>query len=292
MRVATSLNVFDLSDPVERMFERCRQAGFDAVDYNYTDHQFAFAEMSAAQHAAIAKEVKRASRQTGLPVVQMHGPIFRKFADDPKSRQMHDLSLRCFDFAAEVGCPWVVFEPDVLPGSFTRDHWEANLTANVDLFATFATAAARAGTGVAIENVPDAPRAPRRLFGATPAELVLLLEKIGMPNVGLCWDTGHAHLQHLDQHAAVASLGSRLVALHIADNDRSGDQHLLPFMGTVDWRSVLTGLQAAGYQGAFAYEVHNAIRKAPDSLRDGLLGHAARLGKYLTSGEFVGPADP
>ncbi|HEX6970604.1 MAG TPA: sugar phosphate isomerase/epimerase, partial [Limnochordia bacterium] len=286
----TSLNVFARSEPVERMFERCRRAGFDAVDYNYTDHQFEFAEMSAAQHTAIAKEVNRASRQAGLPVVQMHGPIFRKFADDPKARQMHELSLRCFDFAAEIGCPWVVFEPDVLPGSFTRDHWEANLAANVDLFAAFAAAAARAGTGVAIENVADAPRAPRRQFGATPAELVLLVEKIEMPNVGICWDTGHAHLQGLDQQAALASLGAHLVALHIADNDRSGDSHLLPFMGTVDWRSVLQGLHAAGYEGAFAYEVHNAFRM-PDPLRDGLLEYAARLGKYLTSSEFVRSAD-
>ncbi len=281
MRIATSLNVFENEVSVEQMFERCRQAGFEAVDFNYTDRQRELARTDPAEERALARRVRAASAASGLPVLQMHGPIYRKFSDDPESKLMHQLSLRCFDFAAEVGCPWVVFEPDTLPGSYGPDHQRANLEANAELFGRLAEAGARAGTGVAVENVVDSPRGPRRAFGATPAELLALLEAIGRPNVGICWDTGHAHLQGLDQRVALAGLGRRVVALHVADNDRSGDQHLLPYMGSVDWPGVMAGLREAGYQGAFAYEAHNAIRRAPDAVRDGLLAYAARLARWL-----------
>lgn len=290
MRIAMSLNVFHESDAIARMFDRCREAGFDAVDFNYTDRQYEFAEVTPQEELAVAHEVARASRESGLPVVQMHGPIYPKFADEPKTRRMYEQSLRCFEFAAVIGSPWVVFEPDVTPGVYTPSHVAANLAANVELFGTFAEAARRAGTGVAVENVPDRPRGLGRAFGATPAELLGLLEGIGASNVGICWDTGHAHMQGLNQREALTMLGSRVVALHIADNDRSGDQHVLPFMGTISWQDVMLGLRQGGYGGYFVYEAHNSIRKAPDCLRDGLLRHAANLARLLTSEPWVNEA--
>lgn len=52
--------------------------------------------------------------------------------------------------------------------------------------------------------------------------------------VGLCYDSGHGNLSGdgLDQLTRHAD---RLIAIHLHDNDGSGDQHRLPFMGTVEW---------------------------------------------------------
>ena len=111
--------------------------------------------------------------------------------------------------------------------------------------------------------------------------LVDLVDALNHPLIGACWDSGHAEIQHLDQGSALRALGPRLKATHIQDNDGFADQHLLPYHGHTDWTAVVGALYDIGYQGAFCYEVHNAIRVLPDELRDSMLSYAAGLGRHL-----------
>ncbi len=60
--------------------------------------------------------------------------------------------------------------------------------------------------------------------------------------VGLCYDSGHGNISG-DGLDRLAEHTDRLLALHLHDNDSTGDQHRLPFMGTVDWER-LAGLIA------------------------------------------------
>ncbi len=65
--------------------------------------------------------------------------------------------------------------------------------------------------------------------------------------IGLCYDCGHGNLSgdgldHLAKHA------DRLLAIHLHDNDGSGDQHQLPFMGTVDWPRLAKLIAASSYR--------------------------------------------
>jgi len=115
-----------------------------------------------------------------------------------------------------------------------------------------------------------------------PGELTKLCDALDHELFGLCWDTGHAMLQCLDQQAALSSLGSRLKVLHIQDNDGKSDAHILPFHGKVKWDDVVAGLQGAGYQGAWTYETHNAVRTLPDPLRDDALRLAVAIGRHFT----------
>lgn len=55
----------------------------------------------------------------------------------------------------------------------------------------------------------------------------------GVKELGFCFDTSHANLT--DQFHLLANNGERLTALHISDNDGSGDQHRLPFDGNIDF---------------------------------------------------------
>ena len=52
-----------------------------------------------------------------------------------------------------------------------------------------------------------------------------------------CYDADNASIGNLRARK------DRLIAIHMHDNDGSGDQHLLPFRGTVDW-NLLTGIIA------------------------------------------------
>ena len=61
-----------------------------------------------------------------------------------------------------------------------------------------------------------------------------LFRKIKSPNLKFCYDVGHHHIYNRKVDL-LKKFGHRLVALHLHDNDKSKDQHLLPFDGTIDW---------------------------------------------------------
>lgn len=118
-----------------------------------------------------------------------------------------------------------------------------------------------AGTemSIALENVGAAP---------TADALLAIIDAVGSDHLGICLDTGHLHLHKIDgvtpsQSEFIRRAGDKLIALHIADNDKSGDEHLMPFGGgTVDFRDVMRGLHEIGYTGLFNLEIPGE-RRAP-----------------------------
>lgn len=104
-----------------------------------------------------------------------------------------------------------------------------------------------------------------------------------VPAAAPCWDTGHGHRQSVSQTAGIGTLGSRLKATHIQDNDGVSDQHILPYQGTINWNEVVRALKSIGYEGDFTYETHNSIRNLPDGIRDSGLKYAHDLGSYIIS---------
>jgi sugar phosphate isomerase/epimerase len=79
------------------------------------------------------------------------------------------------------------------------------------------------------------------------------LEKYGFPNVGICIDTGHANISD-DPARAIAKAGGKLVHIHLSDNNGVADEHLVPFQGGIDWKTVVAALRNTGYSGCFNFE--------------------------------------
>jgi sugar phosphate isomerase/epimerase len=110
------------------------------------------------------------------------------------------------------------------------------------------------GVRVALEVIPNAM--------ATADALVELLDDLDMPEVGVCLDFGHAHMQG-DVVDAIESLSGVLAATHVHDNHGERDEHLAPFDGTIDWAGALTALQKIGYEGTLMLELAGADPSAP-----------------------------
>jgi len=117
------------------------------------------------------------------------------------------------------------------------------------------------------------------------AELLELLDAIDHPAIGITLDTSHAHTTGFDVAECVRELGPHLVATHISDNDRSGDQHLTPGGGTIDWPSVMAAFRAIHYDGLFALEIPGESHPTP-ALHKLKLRHALGVADWL-----VGLAD-
>ena len=105
------------------------------------------------------------------------------------------------------------------------------------------------GMRIALENTPgDTFEAHSELFRRYPVDII-----------GLCYDSGHGNirdargechgLEHLEEHL------DRLMALHLNDNDGSGDQHMPPFYGTVDWTRLVGDIRRSAYPRMLSFEL-------------------------------------
>lgn len=120
-------------------------------------------------------------------------------------------------------------------------------------------------------------------------ELIAKAEELGADgrHLGICLDTGHLHVSQTEsQRDFILNAGCRLKALHIAENDTSTDQHLMPF-GTpfggkgINWKEVMTSLSEVGYSGLFNMEIPGESR-CPIEVRRGKLKYARILCDYMT----------
>lgn len=84
--------------------------------------------------------------------------------------------------------------------------------------------------------------------------LEYVLENIKDDNVGICFDAGHYHV-HFDDEFNFEFFKDRIFAVHLHDNDKSDDLHLLPFDGTIDWKYVINKLKECDYNGPITMEL-------------------------------------
>lgn len=287
MQISTSLNVFHTS--TERAIELCKQVGFERLDYNYTDFQEQIWKRTWAEEQEMARSIRGAADANGVKFSQMHGPVH-----GPNfSNMYHGLSLETFTelmrrsirTASIIGAPWVVFHPTNRIEQY--EPLEAIIRYNCEFFKKFTPLLEETGVGIAIENMYDRRHSRvgivERHFAATPETLCELVDRINHPLVGICWDTGHGHLQRLPQGESIRMIGSRLKATHIQDNDGMKDQHLFPYYGSIDWQDTITALYEIDYKGDFTYETHNAVRPLPIEAGLSALRLGIELAKELVS---------
>lgn len=108
-----------------------------------------------------------------------------------------------------------------------------------------------------------------------------LIDELDESRFGICLDTGHLNLCEGSQRDFVLSAGSRLHALHIADNEGKTDQHMMPFgKGNVDFAQVVDALREVDYDGLFNYEIPGE-RLAPLEIRGYKLEYIRKCFDYM-----------
>jgi sugar phosphate isomerase/epimerase len=102
------------------------------------------------------------------------------------------------------------------------------------------------GVTLLVENTPNDL--------ATPERLKELLQALHYPDLGICFDTGHAHIMST-VHQALGVLADRVCSTHVHDNQGDRDSHLWPGQGTIDWTQTMQSLAAAPQAPAVLLEV-------------------------------------
>lgn len=295
MRLSTSTNLmnFDARKPYMVSMEHATSA-LAAAGYRYLDANLCglsrvgkrFAPMTEDTWEQSARAWRRLADDIGVEFHQGHayfsvgGPVQK--GEMPGGDMGEELVRRSVLAAEILGVEWLVMHPfTVLSGDAPLPDEEI-FAYNLAYFTRWQAFYAQHHVGLAIENMNTAGKYPS--MWADIGALSRLIDAIGQPHVGACLDTGHAHLSGLDAAACVRALGVRLRATHINDNHAIGrDEHLAPFMGTIDWPDVVQALRDIHYQHDFAFEAQNLSSPFPLRIQGDLLRFSYTLGEYLLS---------
>jgi sugar phosphate isomerase/epimerase len=106
------------------------------------------------------------------------------------------------------------------------------------------------GVRVALEVIPNDL--------STAASLAAMIEgDLDPAPAGICFDFGHAHLMG-EVADEIEMAAEHVISTHVHDNRRRTDEHLAPYLGSINWDMALVTMQKIGYDGTYLMELANA----------------------------------
>ncbi|MBE7045636.1 MAG: sugar phosphate isomerase/epimerase [Ruminococcaceae bacterium] len=134
---------------------------------------------------------------------------------------------------------------------------------------------------ICLENLRPHMENQPELVDRNADDLLHIIAGIGSDQFGICLDTGHLNLTDKNHGEFIKKAGTHLKALHIADNEGTTDQHMMPFTrGTVDFVEVVRALRSVDYRGVFNLEIPGEFC-IPIELRDEKIKYIRACYDYL-----------
>ncbi|MEM4290321.1 MAG: sugar phosphate isomerase/epimerase family protein [Nitrososphaerota archaeon] len=176
--------------------------------------------------------------------------------DDKLRKEAIELSIQTVDVAKELGCEIVT----LWLGHDGYDYvFQANYTKGWDdlVQGLREIAAHNSNIKIGIEYKPKEPRT--HSFISTVGKAILLANEVGLSNVGVTLDVGHALYSGENPAESLALLHryKRLSHIHLNDNYRDWDHDLIP--GTVnilDTLEFLYWLRKMNYKGWISLDIY------------------------------------
>ena len=182
-----------------------------------------------------ARQAGRVLEQLGLRVCACHGSetysCDLSVRDDGDHAAMLRTHATLMENVAELGCKTYVVHLGPAPQDGAKEAAWQQVRKAVEALGAKAEAL---GMALALENgLPG--------YLASNEELIAFADDYAHPAVALCYDSGHAHIT--GEAAQVLRMMSRhVVTVHLHDNLGAEDQHLIPGLGTIDFRPVAEAL--------------------------------------------------
>lgn len=295
MKLSTTTGLYQqtrgekLLKDMNEVLRTLKDVGYEAIDMSFCGQEKENYILRGDDWQKKIDEVAETTAKLGLELYQSHMPFVKgcalAVAPDWKKPGYPEYFKECMRRASiangMLGIKWAVYHPIYCPEqNYER---KAALDANHAFYDEYIDLCIQNGTGVAYENMlPNLNGTHRVRYGTHYEDLNDLIDSYQDPMVGACWDTGHANQMKFDQARALRAVGSRLKVLHINDNFYGvRDEHLLPYMGTVDWQAVIDTLVEIGYEGTLNYETGKVTQKAAGEIQLELVRMTYRNGLYL-----------
>ncbi len=272
MRLSTTTGDYaalpiDLFDIVSDLSE----VGFSCLDLSLYDIDRNPSPFMASDWQSYTARLSDHAASLGVTFTQAHSPgSYNPFSTGEAELLLHNATVRSIEVAGMLGIPYVVVHAGWAPGISRADAFARNRA----FLSRFYPTMEKTGVRLLLENSTRVNMGDQYWFydGDIMREF---LDYANHPLLGACWDTGHAHLEG-HQYADILALGDYLGGIHVHDNRHGGDEHLLPFTGSINMDEIMTALIDAHYAGDFTFECDSVF--TPASARKPFEGRESRLG--------------
>ena len=257
MKIATTTADFErfCSTDAERIRELHR-AGFRYIDLSMYRFRSGSPYMRDGWRDEV-RELRALAEELGMTFVQAHSQGGNPLSADPAHVDfLVRATLRSIEICGMLGIPCTVVHSGHAKG-ISKDEW---FSRNRDFYRLLLPTAERCGVKLLCEN-STAANMGERYFINSGKDMRDFIDYVDHPLFGGCWDTGHANCEG-SQYNEIMALGSQLSAIHYNDNRGSGDEHVAPFLGTLNHDEVMHALIDVGYRGYFTLECDSSLRDA------------------------------
>ena len=278
LRLCSRINLHNkekenLSEHIRDGLSFLEKSGFDAADFTMK-----LIEPLGSEWQKCIEVAKADATSLGIKFEICHLPFSLKICKDPSLLPKFVFDMHnAIDAAATLGVSYSVLHPGTITLPLSDYDRVAQYDAVMAHLAPFAEHADRVGVRLCLENMPVVhENYPTHRYCQDPDELCDVADALG---IDVCWDFGHANIAGLKQSDALGFIGKRLKAVHVNDNCGIGDDHIPPFMGTIDWRDAALGLANIGYTGLFNYEI--ATDKIPSAAKESFANYLREAAKEI-----------
>ena len=263
MKLATTTGDFGRYFPDnESKIRALYRAGFRHIDLSlYHDADPASVFMREGWEKEVG-HIRAVAEELGMDFVQSHAPGGNPLQYGAGWDLLLASTVRSLEICAMLGIPNTVvhlgWADDLLYEDKAAE--EAYFERNMEFIRGLIPTMEKTGVMVLAENTTHANMGSR-WYLYTGEEMKDFLRYADHPLLGACWDTGHANVEG-HQYADLTALGGDLRAIHFNDNRGGGDEHVMPYLGTMSVDEVMCGLRDSGYRGVFTFECDSSARPA------------------------------
>ncbi len=238
-----------------KAIELIKKAGFDSIDadLDYWDD----AGYYQGDYIARAKGMRKLADELDIPFTQAHAPfnLSMKDGEEANIKNTFDVTVKALECCEILGVDILVVHPLQFREYYSNKKFLKEL--NFKFYSDLLPYCEKHGVKMACENMFHRDHNNGHIIDsvcADPEEFNEYIDMIGSEYLVACLDLGHCGVTNRDAAYCVRTMGDRVKALHVHDNDFVNDCHTMPFMGKMDWDSITKALADINYSGNFTLE--------------------------------------
>lgn len=296
MRFGASSWPFQWEPPYEDCIRRVAENGFKAIELIAWNKEFLDTYWTSQTIALIRRELSN----SGLGVSQFVHSVHELSSDDASVRAAGvEEWKRAVDVGVALGAPIInmvashpfsmrdtVEIPRITTKPLVQKYatrnvprgmdWEQNFNDYVEAIRRCAEACGNAGVMMSIEPHPGR-------YLANHDGALRLLEHVDHPALGINFDPSHTFPVGDFPNISVYRLGTRIIHLHVSDNDGVTNVHWRPGMGKIDWVAMFQALKDVGYDGTVSIELEDVpgVSRGPKSNSPGVFRNITATDEFV-----------
>ena len=260
MKIATTTSDFNrfCKTDAEKIRELHR-AGFRYIDFSMYQFTPDCVYMQENWRDEVQK-LKDLAQELGMQFVQAHSQGGNPLSEDKAHVDfLLKATIRSIEICQMLGIKNTVVHNGYEQG-ISKEEW---FVKNKAFYEKLFPVMEQTGVNVLCENSTRL-NMPNRYFINTGKDMREFIEYVKHPQIHGCWDTGHANCEG-HQYDDIMAVGEHLYAIHYNDNHGTADQHIAPFLGTMNHDEIMHALIDVGFKGYFTFECELSLRRYHDN---------------------------